>query len=183
MKSLNTLKNIALISSCVFALNCAAQEEATEHDAKSSRQIEVPQDFLFQSHRTVQVDVSVTDEGGEPLSGAMVVVYSILPVDEAEPDPEPAPEIDRFAAGYLTDEPGEDEPVGDDPNDEGDETEVEEDPLNIVFIGRTDENGWLTTMVDFPHYVEDVRVEVKTLGYEQHLEMTIEEDNTLIANF
>ena len=47
------------------------------------------------------------------------------------------------------------------------ETGEQMESQHLVHIGRTDGNGWLIQAVDLPHYVDNLRVQVKALGYEK----------------
>lgn len=55
--------------------------------------------------------------------------------------------------------------------------------LDFIFIGRTDDSGWLTTTVELPRYVTMVHVEVKTATQDYYREVTIVGNDTISANF
>ncbi|GEM_PF-3913418 len=50
---------------------------------------------------------------------------------------------------------------------------------NALFIGRTDKSGWLTTTVEFPQHIQDVKVEISSIGYAHSFEHDISVDNRL----
>ena len=133
----STLKVITAASLLTLSGFCLA-----DNDAKRSLEIDVPEGFMFTSHREMNLDISVADTDGSPLSGIIIRVQAI-PADDQDQDMKP----------------------------------------ETIFIGRTNESGWLTSEVDFPHYVKKVRIVASSLGFEGQREIDLTNNEYLSVNF